>query len=374
MKTKVDSTKLVNTAVSSHVHSFFTKWTMGFCLFFVLNSVVADVDMDKKGIWISPSELRELPTVGRAWNRLKKAADSPAGVPSLRDQNQKNDVYVLAKAIVYARTGTERYRENVIEQLQQTIGTEEGGKTLSLGRNLVAYVIAADLVGLPPDFNRVFQAWLSQVSTTVLKSRTLRSTHEDRPNNWGTHAGASRAAIAVYLDDQNELEKISRVFKGYLGDRTTYAGFKYGDDLSWQCDSLRPVGINPKDCRKLGHPIGGILPDDQRRSGSFQWPPPKENYVYEGLQGAIVQAVILHRAGYNSFYWGDKALLRAYQWLHDQADFPPEGDDTWQLPLVDYFYGTHYWDGSPTRCGKNMCWTDWTHMKKTNVGNRVGYH
>ena len=30
---------------------------------------------------------------------------------------------------------------------------------------------------------------------------TLVSTHENRPNNWGTHAGAARAAVARYLGD-----------------------------------------------------------------------------------------------------------------------------------------------------------------------------
>lgn len=339
------------------------RWLIGFGLFFVMSCVAAAVEASQKGVWISASELQKLPVVGRAWNRLKAVADEPAGIPFLSNQDQKNNVRVLAKALVYARTDDEKYRKEVVEQITQTIGTEKGGRTLALGRNLVAYVIAADLVNLPPQEDRVFRAWLRQALTETLQRRTLRSTHQDRPNNWGTHAGASRAAIAVYLGDQRELERTAQVLKGYLGDRASYAGFKYGKDLSWQCDPSNPMGINPKGCRKLGHLTDGVLPDDQRRAGGFRWPPPKENYVYEALQGAIVQAAILHRAGYNSFDWGDKALLRAYQWLHEQAGFPPEGDDTWQLPLVDHFYGTRYWDGLITRCGKNMCWTDWTHMK-----------
>jgi hypothetical protein len=88
-----------------------------------------------------------------------------------------------------------------------------------------------------------------------------------------------------------------------------------------------------------------VLPDDQRRGGSFQWPPPKENYVYEALQGAIMPAVILHLRGYDTFNWEDQTLLRAYRWLYDVADFPAEGDDTWQLPLIDCYYGTSFWNG-----------------------------
>lgn len=241
------------------------------------------------------------------------------------------------------------------------MGSEKGGRTLALGRNLAAYFIAADLVGLPVEDALIFRKWLRTVLTERLSRRTLQSTHEDRPNNWGTHAGASRAAIAVYLDDRVELEKTARVLKGYLGDCSSYAEFKYRKDVSWQCDQTSPVGINPAGCTKHGCSIDGVLPDDQRRAGGFRWPPPKENYVYGALQGVIVQAVILHRAGYDTFNWNEKAILRAYKWLHEQANFPPTDDDVWQLPLVDYYYGTNFWDGSTTDCGKNMCWTDWTH-------------
>ena len=75
----------------------------------------------------------------------------------------------------------------------------------------------------------------------------------------------------------------------------------------------------------------GVLPDDQRRSGVFRWPPSHENYVYEALQGALVQAVILQRAGYDAFNWQDKALLRAFRWLRDVTEYPATGDDTWAL-------------------------------------------
>lgn len=334
--------------------------------------LVAGGSTGAQGIWISRGELADLPTAGSSWERLKAQADQSAGEPNLSDQNQENNVYVLAKALVYARTGEEYYRKEVIDQCIRAIGTEQGGRTLALGRELAAYVIAADLVGLPPDKDRQFQAWLHRALTEVLHGKTLRSTHERRPNNWGTHAGASRAAVAAYLGDRAELERTAQVFRAWLGDaEAEHSGFKFGE-LSWQCDPSQPKGVNSKGCRKNGHSIDGVLPDDQRRSGRFTWPPPKESYVYGALQGATVQAVILHRAGYKAFDWGDRALLRAYQWLHTEADYKPTGDNGWQLPLVDYFYGTDFWDGVPTRCGKNMCWTDWSHAKrKPNQGELV---
>jgi len=313
-----------------------------------------------RGLWISQAEIAALPMSGAAWDRLKRQADADAGIPNVRDQNQMNNVYVLAKALVYARTGVERYRDQVRWQCMRAVDTEAGGRTLALGRELAAYVIAADLVGLEPGEDERFRGWLRTCLTENLSGLTLRSTHEKRPNNWGTHAGASRAAVAVYLGDNTELERTAKVFRGWLGDRAVYAGFEYGD-LAWQADPARPVGINASRTTKLGYSIDGVLPDDERRSGAFVWPPPKENYVYEALQGALVQAVILSRAGYDVWNWSDRALLRAYQWLYVQAAFPATGDDTWQLPLIDRYYHTSYWRGDAVSSGKNMGWTDWTH-------------
>ena len=102
------------------------------------------------------------------------------------------------------------------------------------------------------------------------------------------------------------------------------------------------------------------MPDDQRRGGSFTWPPPKENYAWEALQGAVAQARMLELAGYPAFFWGNQALLRAVQWLHESANFPAEGDDTgtpWQINDV---YGTSFPTETPARPGKNgLGFYDW---------------
>jgi hypothetical protein len=317
-----------------------------------------------RGIWVSAAELASLPTSGPAWAGLIAAADRPTGAPDLSDKSGRVNVQVMAKALAFARTGDERYRRDVVAACRAAIGTEKGGSTLSLGRKLVAYVIAAELVGLPPADEEVFRDWLRRVRNQKLKGKTLVSTHEKRPNNWGTHAGASRIAVAVYLDDRQDLERAAKVFKGWLGDRAAYDGFKYGD-LSWQADPRSPVGINPADAMKRGHVVDGVLPDDQRRGGPFTWPPPRENYVYGALQGALVQAVILDRAGYDVWSWEREALLRAFRWLHQQADFPARGDDTWTPHLVNYYYGSHFPAPVPSNPGKNVGWTDWSHGLRT---------
>ena len=321
-------------------------------------------------IWITRAEIRALPMSGPAWRAVKKAADRPGSNPKLRNQDDNSDVTTLAKALVYVRTGDERYRTDVRRSCLAAIGTEVGGSSLALARNLSGYVIAAELVGLEPAEDTRFRGWLRRTLTeTCSDGRTLRSTHEDRPNNYGTHAGASRAAVAVYLRDSRELARTAVVFRGWLGDRNAYAGFKYGD-LSWQCDPKRPVGINRRDCRKNGVLLDGALPEEMRRGGSFRWPPHRGkavNYTWETIQGALVQAEILQRQGYDTWSWQDQALRRMVQFLYDihrrYGGWWATGDDTWAPWLVNRAYRTSFPSASPTKPGKNMGWTDWTHPR-----------
>lgn len=324
----------------------------------------------QEGIWISKAELVLLPTSGPAWEKLKETADKNAGNPDLSDQDDDTNVIILAKALVYARTSQTQYRDDVIDALTVITfnNTESGGRTLALGRELVAYIIAADLIDLEaydPALDAQFRDKLRELLTKKIggwgsADKTLQETHEERPNNWGTHAGASRAAVAVYLEDLAELERTATVFHGYLGNLSAYNDFVYNDDRTWQCDPDNPVGINPKDCMKEGHSIDGALPEEMRRGGSFQWPPKETQYAWEGLQGAIVQAHILHRAGYPAWEWEDQALRRAVQFLYD-IGWEAEGDDEWQPWLVNHIYETNFPTTAPANTGKNMGWTDWTH-------------
>jgi len=320
-------------------------------------------------VWMSRQEIQALPMSGAAWNALKSTADSPAGTPDVGDQNDNCDVIVLAKALVYARTGIESYRTQVRQSCLAAIDTEVGGLALACARNLCSFVIAADLVGLTPEEDLVFRAWLRRALTLQFSDgRTLQSTHEDRPNNYGTHAGATRAAIAVYLGDATELARTALVFRGWLGDRSAYAGFNYGD-LSWQCDRSKPVGINQAGCTVSGVPVGGALPEEMRRGGALQWPPAKGdavNYTWEAVQGALVQAEILHRQGYDAWNWSNQALRRAAAYLYDLdlrfGGWWASGDDSWAPWLVNKAYGVKFPTVTPTRPGKNMGFTDWTHF------------
>lgn len=343
-----------------------SPWTNGSLLVFLLALLMVLPVRDAasascRGIWLCPDDLRGRPVEGPAWAALLRAARKPAIAPQLSDKDDNADVWVLARALVYARTGDEVMRNEVIAIVGAAMGSQLVGTTLAIARNLLGYVIAADIVGLPPDLDVKFRRWLQQVVNTPLAGRTIRSTHNDRPNNWGTHAGASRLAVALYLGDQDEVQRAAAVFHGWLGNRAVYAGFRYGA-LDWQARPDAPVAINPAGAERNGHPIDGILPDDQRRCcAGFMWPAPKEPYVYEALQGALAQAVMLSRLGYDVWSWEDRALLRAYRWLHEVAGFPAEGDDTWQPYLVNHYYCTAFPVVSPSRPGKAIGFTDWTH-------------
>ena len=319
------------------------------------------------GIWLSTGEIQALPMTGPAWTALKAQADLSAGIPDLSNQDQMNNVNVLAKALVYVRTGIESYRTEVRQNCMAAINTELDGRTLALGRELAAYVISADMVGLEPSEDVTFRAWLRRTLTEVLTDgRTLQSTHEDRPNNWGTAAGASRAAVAIYLGDMAELARTAQVFKGWLGDRSSYAGFSYGD-LSWQYDPANPVGINPLGATKSGESIDGALPEEMRRGCTFRFPPCPTGYPWGAIQGATVQAEILRRAGYDTWNWQNQALKRSVQFLYNLSiRYPSDGwwasgDDEGTPWLVNRAYGASFPTVVPAHRGKIMAWADWTH-------------
>ncbi len=336
-------------------------WTGGLaCHAHADNEAPASAARSRSGIWISREEILTLPMTGPAWEALVAEAEAPLRNPNLANQNDPNNVRVLAKALVFARTGDERFAREVRQACRLIPGTERSANTLALGRELMAYILAADLVQLDDAEEGRFKEWLRRVADSNYRGRSIRSTHEDRPNNWGTHAGATRLAMAVYLGDQREIERAAQVFRGWTGEPGGWQGFKFGEPW-WQVKDADNQAVNPLGARRLGHSIDGVLPDDQRRAGRFRWPPPKENYVYEALQGAVAQAVLLERLGYPAWEWGDRALLRAFSWLHTQADYPAEGDDTWIPHLINRAYGADFPAPIPSKPGKGMGFSDWTH-------------
>jgi hypothetical protein len=327
----------------------------------------------RDGIWVSPEELQALPTSGPAWGQLDGFADAPAGTADISDQDNEHDVHVLAAAMVSARTGSDRLRGKAAEGIMDVIGTEDGGRSLALARGLLPYVVAADLIDLEqldPQRDRRFRDWLRGVRNEMLEPEsrpTLVTTHERAANNWGTHAGASRIAAAIYLDDRKDLERAAAVFKGFLGDRKAFKGFNYEDDLSWQADPAKPVGVVPAGERKGGVRLDGALPEDMRRGCPFRPDPCATRYPWEAMQGIAAQAELLSRQGYDAWEWEDQAVRRAAEYLFELNERSPNED--WAAPagnqwipwLLNARYGAGFPTQVPAQPGKGMGFADWTH-------------
>lgn len=307
------------------------------------------------GTFIGPP-VAGLPTSGSAWTSLVTQANKTPSV-NLADLNSDGDVITLAKALVYARTGDANYRASVISALGKAQASGVS-RALELARGLGAYILAADYIGYR---DPQFVAWVKAQLTRPVSSgpANLIKCHEQRPQNWGTWCGSSRVIADLYLGDTADLAKAITVWKGYLGDRSAYAGFSYGT-LSYQCDSSKPVGINPP-CVKSGVDLNGVLPDDQRRQedgGGPKFPTVVcENYVHEALQGATLALAVLAENGTDLWSASQNALHRAYTWLYAHG-CKATGDDTGTPWVVNHYTGASF-PTDPANPGKGITAQDW---------------
>lgn len=298
-------------------------------------------------------DIAALPTEGPAWDNVVRWADEKIRSPSLKDQNDPDNVRTLAAALVYARTGDESYRDRVVTALEDVRGTEKG-RTLALARELGAYVIAANLIGY--DDER-FRSWLREVIDKRMDDdRSLVEMVHEQGNNWGTHGQATLAAVYAFLGDRAGLDDVAEVVRGFTGDRSAWNGWTYNNPTSWAVGS---APINPPGARIDGHDVSGVIHQDQVRGGKFEWPPPAENYVWEALQGLTLATELLDVQGYPAWTWGHEAAVRTMTWLHDAAHFPAEGDDEWIPYLVNAHEGTHFPTVAPAQPGKGFGFADW---------------
>ena len=318
-------------------------------------------------LWISGQETAQLPMSGLAWDNVKAAADGAIGTPQLSNQDSQHPQKTLAVALVYARTGQASYRTKAADAVMGIVG-QDPGRSLALGRNLAPYVVAADLINFKSfDAGRdqQFRTWLSSIRTHVnSEGRSLVSCHEERPNNWGTMCGASRIAADIYLGDKTDLDRAAKVFKGYLGDRTSYAAFQFQSGAyTWMCDFQNPRPINPLGCTKDGHDLSGANVDDVQRGGNYTWPPNATNYSWGGFSAAVAQAELLFRAGYDAYSWESEAIKRGMQFLQSAMASSNSAPTDWIPWVVNHHYGTNFTAKTPVGAGRLMGWTDWTHAR-----------
>jgi hypothetical protein len=336
------------------------------------------------------TELLSLPTSGSAWDSLKTVADSSWGTPDLCDQDRKHGTQALAGALVYARTGTATYYTKTRNAIMSAIGTERSDCTiLSIGRQLGAYVLAANFIKLGGSDDDTFRTWLSAMRTRTFTGhprwQTLVGTHADSANNWGAFAGASRIAASLYLGDSADVAQAAAVLRGFLGDRSAWSGFRGQGDSNgtltdtvrvWACDSSADgfVPVNPA-CTRLGINLdGGIVNDVSRDDLGLTWPvgPTGIGYTLESLQGLVVQTELLYRNGFSGAWgWSNAALHREANLVTRNG---AAGGTTWNTASVNQYVpwilNFRYGLNLPTRqagYGRVFGYTDWLYGPRSTA-------
>lgn len=260
----------------------------------------------------SPAELRVLPTTGTAWTSMKAIADGSLGSPDLTDQDNRHSVKTLGVALVANRLDSDSYRAKARAAIMSAIGTERvgaGNSILSLGRQLGAYVLAADLIGMSGAEDSTFRSWLSSIRTRNLGGHsrwsTLRDTAIDSSNNWGTFALASLTAADAYLGDTVALERDWRIFAGYGN-----GSWPFGRTSSYQATWACPEGfaINPASCTDL-RKQGAAVEDASRTTF-----PTIGGYPAEAAQGYVITAELLARAGRPAWTVNNAQVCRHALW------------------------------------------------------------
>lgn len=322
------------------------------------------------------SELLARPVSGAAWANLKSVADGNLGSADACDINSDHHLRTLAAALVFARTGNAAYGTKARAGVMAGMASQKDGcsqAVLSLGRQLTAYVLAADFAGLSGADETQFRSWLSAIRTKNIGGHSTRTaitkTHLISVNNWGAYAGASRIAADLYLGDTADLAAASKVTRGFLGERAAYAGWDANleaNDVSWSCTgSAGFTPVNPP-CTKNGINLDGGIAADISRGGSLTWPPQKTGVQYQldSIQGLGLQVELLYQNGYPAAWgWSSSALKRMAAMVTRSDNAGGTGwnatNTSRQMPwLLNERYGTSIPTAS-SGMGRGIGFTDW---------------
>jgi hypothetical protein len=303
-----------------------------------------------------------LPTSGSAWTAMKSVADGSWGSPNLCDQNYKTGVKVLAGAMVAARTNNVAMRLRVRDAIKAAMPTIVPGcsnSILSLGRQLGAYVLAADFIDQKVNFpsdDAAFRSWLSSLRTRELGGHSiwhvLRTTADISANNWGTFALASMIAADRYLGDATGVAHDWAVFKGYGDQGWT---FKRTSSYStvWQCGvAYRAINLP---CVKSGVNLDGAPVEDSSR-GVF---PVFSSYIHESLQGYTFQAQLLSMGGYLAWTVNAGQVCRASQFANRAGRLNDSGVGYSVAFMANAFCGSALPTKTPTSGGRIFGYADW---------------
>ena len=357
-------------------------------------------DGSSEGILISPNEIRSIPISGEAgceqgtscsnaWNKMRTAAYGSWGTADLKNQDNKFGINVLAGAFVYVRTGDGALRAKVRDGIitaKRTMDdssewqTENGA--LSLGRQLGAFVISADLIDLKnydAAADTEFRNFLRTIRSTNVGThgrwKSIAYTCENSANNWGTFACPSRLAASIYLADTADVQRVANILRAWMGERSYYPADAPGQNgyfqptagwdrtATWACNAATWTAINPA-CTKSGVNLDGVIVEDASRGGvCCNIIGDGYMYSWEVLQGAFVSAELLYRTGAygNPYAWSNNALKRAMDFLQRNG-----WGITNPASYVPWMANTRYNTNYPTTAsqpGRIMGWGDWLYQK-----------
>jgi hypothetical protein len=320
-----------------------------------------------KGILLSQAELMALPTSGPGWDAIMARIKSPYGgsyTLGTRDESNKD---VLANALAGARLNNAAYKGFARDKIKNMMAAPRNtGDVLGTLRHLQTYIISADLIDLAsfdPALNGKFRTWLANEIRANYSGGggggSVISVHDKKPNNFGTHAGATRIAAALYLGDATELKAARDVWYGWAtGDPTYTPSTRVWQGTNWQCDSSHPRGINATGCSRNGVSLDGVIPEDQERCGEFSQTPCTTNYIQGATDGMTLSFWMLARQGENPWAWGDRAALRQMTWKYASGQAPYSGY-RWQIPVIEKAYGIDLAGNAPTATSTNFGFADW---------------
>lgn len=338
-------------------------------------------------MWISPSELMSLPTSGAAWDKLRSTAYGSWGTADLKNQDNKHDIYVLAGALVYARTGDAALRSKVRDaiiaakrSMDESSEWQTTNGVLAAGRQLGAYVISADLINLKSfdtAADNEFRSWLSSVRTTDIGThgrwKNIRFTCENATANWSAFACASRIAASIYLGDTADVKRSANIIRALFGERNYYPPDAPGSNgyfqhtaayqISWTCNEATWTGINPP-CMKSGVNLDGVILEDVSRGGGCCIAQGAGiSYSWESLQGFFVSAELLYRTGaYGDPYsWSNQALKRAMDFMQ-RSGWGISNVSAYVPWMANFRYRTSY-PVTAVVSGRVMSWGDWLYKR-----------
>jgi hypothetical protein len=325
-------------------------------------------------ILMSRSDLLARPASGIPWANMKAVADGSLGTPNLCNQDSKHHLRTLAAALVFARTGSASYGLKARQGVMAAIKTQRVGcdnATLALGRQLMAYVLAADFAELNGTPDATFRAWLTTIRRKIIGGHgvwdSLFRTHVRSATNWGAYAGASRIAASLYLGDTADVTAASKITAGFLGSRTAY---RFTDRMSWAALSwsCAPSIYTPVNgvCKKGVINVSGAVIADISRGGSLRWPPGSTGVQYQldSIQGVGMQVELLYQNGYPTAWgWTASAVKRMADLVTRSKSGGGTGwNETTASRQMPWLLNRRYGMSIPRRSsgmGRSIGFTDW---------------